>query len=327
MGPEPRRAGAERTATTASGVLRVCRREERYRELLRGFFVLMKAAQIGADNVGFQVALVKFLEVLDERLSEEGTLNISERDGKLFVNAVQARVNASWFGAQRYLVRTLLRNGFAGILFDRGVTIEELCEFVTLLLDTRPRVGAFDDALQKHGVTHIRTMPRSNLVQPLLEKADRGGSYFQQILVLRHLLGMLGDFSMIERRHTRGILRGFVTYLLDNDDARPILDLIRRSRRSEPLPVIRTALLAAAVAERLGYDRQGSIEFGLAALGQGRKDHLREFDAVLKLSRRLEEVSRSGEKRLEASLPTVLEELGESFPGRVKRATLELVAP
>ena len=290
----PMRGGAGSAGTT-SGVLRVRRREELYREILVRFFVLMKTAQtISTEDEEFGEALERFLEPLSMCLDSEGTLVIGERDGSLYLNAIRARVDARGFPAQKYLVQTLVASEFAGIMFERGVSAKEVCTFLDVFFRPgRPTSAqAFSGLVDAQSICHIHPILRSQLdpdfeadedeASESLGTSDAGPffsrkTYFKSIFVLKHLLESLRAVDYFDLRESKQIVQSLVEHLVEDEAADAALDLIRERDVVVFRHSVHSAVLAVGIGRRMGLGRRLLGDLGIAALFQHIAKHEHEL--------------------------------------------------
>lgn len=165
--------------TTTSGVLRIRRREEVYRDLLTRFFILLKTAQArDTKSEAWHNALGDFYAQLLPVLEHETTLFLSERDGYLYVNAIRVRIEADAFAAQRFLVREFVHSRLSGIVFERGVDQDAVTCFVSCFLQRPLGVDAVElqDVMRERGIRHIHVLPRvaRREIDELRSSSERG---------------------------------------------------------------------------------------------------------------------------------------------------------
>ncbi|MCA8971007.1 MAG: hypothetical protein KDC95_14540 [Planctomycetes bacterium] len=268
---------------TTSGVLRIRRREELYRELLTRFFVLLKAVQYGeSDEADRSRALSDFHVRLSEILDHESTLFLSERDGYLYVNAIRARIDADAFAMQRFLVREFAQNGIAGVIFERGLTEAE----IPLTLDALFHAGSVGsepamDRLRAIGVKKVHVLVRTEEGSGLVSvqhgddrlsgpgNSDPERTYFKSILVLRHFLRGLDGTCPVGSDERHRIAKAMSQRMLVHEDGHVALDLVREFDQEALAAVLRVAVPAVAVAKRYGFSDGLARDFGIATLLAG----------------------------------------------------------
>ncbi|MCB9880730.1 MAG: hypothetical protein H6832_18315 [Planctomycetes bacterium] len=269
---------------TTSGVLRIRRREELYRELLTRFFVLLKAVQCGeSDEADRSRALSDFHVRLSEILDHESTLFLSERDGYLYVNAIRARIDADAFAMQRFLVREFAQNGIAGVIFERGLTEAE----IPLTLDALFHAGSAGaepamDRLRAIGVKKVHVLVRTEDGSGIVAAAQHGNdrlsapgnsdperTYFKSILVLRHFLRGLDGTCPVGSDERHRIAKAMSQRMLVHEDGHVALDLVREFDQAALASVLRVAVPAVAVATRYGFSDGLARDFGIATLLAG----------------------------------------------------------
>lgn len=277
------------SGATTSGVLRVRRREEIYRELLTQFFVLLKAAQAGdAEHEAWTRALRNFCSQLSLVLDGEGTLFLSERDGYLYVNAIRARIDADAFATQRFLVRELAQRKLSGVIFERGVSQDEVARFLDAFFHAGASVGrsnasanlrsadleAYLRGLDIHkvhvlGCSEDVASEQADEAAREFETTTGGRTYFKNILVLRHLLRGLDEDCPISAHDQHYIVQAMVHRLLVHEDGRIALDLVREVDGAILDAAIAVAVPAMALARCYGMSDDLACEFGIATLLAG----------------------------------------------------------
>lgn len=272
---------------TTSGVLRIRRREEVYRDLLMRFFVLLKTTQsrdCGGD--AWHNSLGDFYAQLLPILERETTLFLSERDGYLYANAIRVRIDADGFASQRFLVRELVQSQLSGVIFERGASQEDVTRFVQSFLHRDVVQGeSIEQVLRARGCKRIHVLPRSEsaladaraageaeqseLAAPSSRFGVNGRTYFKSILIFRHLLGCLGSDCIVPRDEVQDLLQVLVKRLLGCEDGRIALDLVRAVESERIGQALRVAVPAMALARRYGMSEFLASEFGIATLLAG----------------------------------------------------------
>lgn len=267
---------SERSQT--SGALRTRRREEVYREILLRFFVLMKTAQeTSTTNEDFGIAVERFMEPLADSLAAEGSLVFSQKDGYLFLNARRVHVDVDMFLAQKFLVETLVSSDLDGMLFERGVTPEEVCACVDVLFGPgQPsRLDQFAELVRQRSIRHIHPIPcaefladgeRSAVVTSRQPPFFSKRTYFKGVFVLRYLLEGISRWCCLYPSEAKRSMQGLVEHLLQDGNATAALDLIRECDRSTFEHSVNVALLSLAVGDRMGLPRALLGDLGIAAL-------------------------------------------------------------
>ncbi len=264
---------------TTSGVLRIRRREELYRELLTRFFVVLECIQ-GPDTAEAERrrALDDFYDRLADILDHEGTLFLSEREGHLFVNAIRTRIDADAFAMQRFLVREFVQNRIAGLIFERGILREEIPLCIDVLFKRGGDGGDHVAKLRAASVQKVHVLerafeeaapPSTTLSDTVARAADLERTYFKHILVLRHFLRGLDATCPVAADERHRIVKSMAQRLLVHDGGHVALDLVREFETTALASVLRVTVPAVSVALRYGLSADLATEFGVAALLAG----------------------------------------------------------
>lgn len=250
-------------------------RGERYRQLVFKLFVLLKTAQLHAEgNILYEEALAGFMATIDPFLNEETRLLLQVRAGFLFVNGVRIRISVEGFAAIENLVAYLLERDLSGILFESGLSQQDLVRAVKLLNDSQ-RIGkgeALSRKLVQAGILRVQLLVKSaqeddddDAFDDAQQKKPRE-TYLRSVYVAKHLMDSVSRNGQINVRLAKRIVHGIVDLMLEQDGALPVLSNLDSDDGSVFRHSVNVCVYAVLLGKQLGLPRKLLGELGVAAL-------------------------------------------------------------
>ena len=250
-------------------------RSERYRQLVFKLFVLLKTAQLHVEgNVLYEDAVKGFLGTISPFLEEETRLLLQVRAGFLFVNGVRIRISVEGFAAIENLVAYLLERDLSGILFESGLTQQDLIKSVKLLNDSH-RVGkgeALSRKLVQSGILRIQLMVKSEQEDDSEDEDEFDQArkpretYLRSVYVAKHLMDGVSRNGHINVRLAKRIVHGIVDLMVEQDGALPVLSNLESDDGSVFRHSVNVCVYVVLLGKQLGLPRKLLGELGVAAL-------------------------------------------------------------
>ncbi|MGE5693597.1 MAG: hypothetical protein ACM3YF_07450, partial [Candidatus Zixiibacteriota bacterium] len=126
------------------------------RELVNGFFVLFRTAELyAANHPSYQKQAEHFFATITGLLEAEGNVLLETLDGHLFVNDARLKFDFEGFAASKFVVGLLASHSLGGFSFEPGICREELDRFVMLFKRPPEELDGLPNLFTQEQIKHI----------------------------------------------------------------------------------------------------------------------------------------------------------------------------
>ena len=200
-------------------------------------------------------AVREFLDRMEESLRSEDSVTISVLGGEMYLDG---RLQASESIAYADMVQELAERNLDGMVFSRGLTVEELTRFFALTnlqSEEVARRGGWKELLQQEGIRHVGTDKVVGLAEstPALQAGKEMYQLCLDAIVesfSEARKGHLFDFQMIQQR-----VKTFTSILLDDQQVFHNLSTIKKKDQYTFYHSVNVAVLSLLIGYKLKLEQ------------------------------------------------------------------------
>jgi HD-GYP domain-containing protein (c-di-GMP phosphodiesterase class II) len=242
------------------------------------WFQLFRTAQIHAlDNQAMRPPVRRFTDLMNHMVRQEGHASLQTRDGAVFFNSVKVRLGAEELHLSDDLFELFQRRGMGGFVVEGLLEENQVLRLVQILVCS-PRgqlsVGQLNASLREAGLPIRVNRPLRGRVSAdgELELERRAYTFltYSKLVVLYRTLIAEEHLHPIKRQFLLKKIQRTLLSLVDicREDDHTFLELsvVKSSRDYDAHHAANTAVLAVALAEKLGLSKTDLADVGMAAM-------------------------------------------------------------
>ncbi|HOW85328.1 MAG TPA: HD-GYP domain-containing protein [Candidatus Aminicenantes bacterium] len=239
-------------------------------ELLTRFHIVDKIAKIyDPGNDAFQTQGRLLFETLTAALAAEEEVSLRLRHGTLLLNGVRLKFGVGTYGMFKSVIEEFRARNLESVTFLRGLTIDELFEFMSVFAK-REKTGAdaFDGLkadVEAAGLEHfeLEKLAAEEIPQGLHESSAR--LFFLSIVHLKESFARDRRNEPIKISTTRRLMQSIYNHIVEDEGFVYGLTNIKNHDEYTLNHSVNVCLLATALGRRLGLSRAELVDLGMAA--------------------------------------------------------------
>ena len=243
------------------------------RELVNGFFVLFRTAELYASNhPSYQKQSEHFFAVITGLQEAEGGVLLETLDGHLFVNEARLKFDFEGFAASKFLVGLLASHNLGGFSFEPGLSREELDRFVALFKKPPEELEGLPDLLAQEQIVHIVPKQKAEKEDPKKREQLEGSraaarkTFATAVSLVETTMaaartGKGGDLSAAKR-----VVQELVDQIVADESALMELASLKHYDNYTYAHSVNVAVLSISLGTRLGLDKKSLALLGFGAL-------------------------------------------------------------
>ncbi len=247
------------------------------RNLISQFAAMQKLVRIYNRTNETVLQAAASLQTTIERMLEAGSpLELRFWKDCIYMNNLRMRYDISNFSTYKNLLQTAITYGIEAIVFEQGVTVEEIVEFFVTLKETDPEGESplTPDTLTSRGITHITVhqgfvqgQPRSFKNLPLRstrERAKRAFYFALKSAKAAFLAETRG--GMLNVRKARRAVQAAIDILLEDESSLIAMATIKDHDEYTFTHSVNVCIFSLAIGQRIGLTKNQLAKLGIAAL-------------------------------------------------------------
>ena len=239
-------------------------------ELLTRFHIVDKIAKIyDPGNDAFQTQGRLLFETLTAVLAAEEEASLRLRHGTLLLNGVRLKFSVGTYGMFKSVIEEFRARNLESVTFLRGLTVEELFEFMSVFAKReKTEADAFAGLqadLEAAGLEHfeLERLADEEVPQGLHESSAR--LFFLSIVHLKESFARDRRNEPIKISTTRRLMQSIYNHIVEDEGFVYGLTNIKNHDEYTLNHSVNVCLLATALGRRLGLSRAELVDLGMAA--------------------------------------------------------------
>jgi len=243
------------------------------RELVNGFFVLFRTAELyAANHPSYQKQAEHFFATITGLLEAEGNVLLETLDGHLFVNDARLKFDFEGFAASKFVVGLLASHNLGGFSFEPGISREELDRFVMLFKKPPEELDGLPDLFTQEQIKHIVPKQKAEKEDPKkIEKLEGSRAAARKTFATAV---SLVETTMAAARTGKGanlnaakrVVQDLVDQIMADEAALMELAALKHYDNYTYAHSVNVAVLSISLGARLGLDKKSLALLGFGAL-------------------------------------------------------------
>lgn len=245
--------------------------------LISQLYTAIKAGQLyEPNNEGYIHKIETLMQTIEDLLRSEEAVSLEVYMHCLFFNRVKIKTEFQNYMHTRCIIEILKKRDTEGLFFAAGLTPEELGCFVRLLSEAGQPEGipfeAFHDQLSALEIRHISIHKFSAATKRTAEerlmniRRQSKRTFFESIYNLKAVMFRKGPEQKFGLRRIRRLVQSLVDLVAQDEPYLIGLTTMKEFDRYILNHSVNVCILAVALGQRVGLDREGLQELGLAGL-------------------------------------------------------------
>ena len=286
-----------------------------------------------SDNEGFQKQINKLMDTFASVFQTEDYVSLEVYMHSLFFNRVKIKTEFQNYMHTKFIIEALKRRETEGIFFDRGLTKEELDSFIYMFTHEEGSTLIFEEfqkQLDLQNIKHITIHKFSAATKRTAEERLMGirrqakRTFFKSIYNLNGIMFKGKSEQRISARRVKRLVQSIADLIAEDESYLIGLTTMKHYDKFILNHSVNVCILAVALGQRVGLEKDALRELGLAALFHdlGKIPHYSEIYSKDALSS--EEKTELIEKHPQYGVEMLMEmkSLGE-LPVRAMKSILE----
>ncbi|MBI3812495.1 MAG: HD-GYP domain-containing protein [Nitrospirae bacterium] len=244
--------------------------------LVNQFYILMKTAQIHeSTNIAMETPIENVLRTLKGLWQWSDDVHLRLEGDYLFMDELKLRMDIDCFISFTSLIEALKQLRIGGILLKQSITVEELKQFVYVLVQTDPDGNEPFELVIKQmrarGVANIEIDPFEekkesfeNILRSTKEVAK--STYFRTMTAVAEVMGNIKLGQAVSVKRAKRVVQSMVDLLLQEESTLLGLTTLRSHDEYTHHHSVNVCILSLTMGQRLGYPKKKLTELGIAAL-------------------------------------------------------------
>lgn len=243
------------------------------RELVNGFFVLFRTAELYAFNhPSYQKQAEHLFAVITGLLEAEGSALLETLDGHLFVNEARLKFDFEGFAASKFVVGLLTSHNLGGFSFEPGLAREELDRFVALFKKPPEELEGLPDLFSQEQITHILPKQKAEKEDPKKEEKLVGSraaarkTFATAVSLVETTMATARTGKGANLSAAKRVVQELVDQIVEDESALMELAALKHYDNYTYAHSVNVAVLSIALGARLGLDKKSLALLGFGAL-------------------------------------------------------------
>jgi len=245
--------------------------------LISNVYQLVRTAQIhDLNNEAFRAPLEAFCKEINSLPSEE-EFQVSFVEDLVFVNENRLKTDLGSFLSIKNLGKELNLRALGGVTFRKGISAEELKQFIQLFVRLDQKIDAPLDTLRSQmesaKILHVfaeGVRKMNEFEQMRVSKEDRNKfamkTYFHAISSYKAIMKNIQNAKFVDGKKAKKIVQNLVDLCLEEGASMMGLSTIKDFDEYTYNHSVNVCILSIAFGAKLGLDKKQLCELGAAAL-------------------------------------------------------------
>ncbi len=265
---------------SSNGILQGYDEERRQigKQLINQLAILMKTAQIhDPGNIALQQPTENFCKILGDLFLDDPEVVLSLEGDSLYLGEMKLKLDIDIFTNFMWVSTEMRKRKIGSIVFSRGIREGEVRQFCFLFGSLDPRLSNPFEGLR-------RGMERASLTNPQIEELEERKekeevasspednkempkqSYFNAVTAVSEVMESLKLRQAISLKRGKRVVQSMVDLIFQEDSTLLGLTTLRTHDEYTYNHSVNVCILALAIGQRLGYNKQRLCELGMAGL-------------------------------------------------------------
>lgn len=245
--------------------------------LVNRFFSLLKISHIYDTYNRTYVSHLTGMHLAINRIIEiDGTACLETFSEALFINGTRLKPDFSSWSSFRFAIDFFDSKGIGSLTFQEGITVEELSQFFSVLMETNSSspdpFKELEEKMIESDISHVsvgrsekRELENNNHEhENFAERAKR--SFYYAISYLKTIASQVPSGQVVNAKKAKRVIQSFVDEIVEDESYMLSLTTIKNYDVYTLNHSINVCILSLALGMRIRLDKSQLCELGVAAL-------------------------------------------------------------
>jgi HD-GYP domain-containing protein (c-di-GMP phosphodiesterase class II) len=242
------------------------------KDLVNQLSIALRTAHIhDANNVAVASVIDKLVEMINQLVREERTVNLELREEFFYINDYRLRYSLEYLLNFDFLVREFRKRALGSVVFKDQVKAEDIKTFISSFVAATSAVEPFEAI--KGGMAGVGAIDIGRLRRIIQDSAlDLDPrrmvkkTYFKAVSCTRSLINNLKSGERGNIKKAKRVVESMVDLLIEEEQLLLGMTAIKDYDEYTYFHSVNVSILSIALGQRLGLNRKMLTELGLVAL-------------------------------------------------------------